>query len=88
MTGYLRHVQNYSIAAAPLTDLLRNNEFALKKARKFPVAWGDKEAESFRLFKQTLMSPTVLAFLDWNSTFIVQTDASFAGTGAVLLQHV
>ena len=34
------------------------------------------------------MSPTVLAFLDWNSTFIVQTDASFAGTGAVLLQHV
>ena len=87
MTGYLRQfIQNYSITAAPLTDLLRNKEFASKKARKFPIAWGDKEAEAFRQLKQTLTSPTVLAFPDWNSTFIVQTDASSAGAGAVLLQ--
>ena len=56
--------------------------------RKFPIAWGDKETEAFRRLKQTLTSPTVLAFPDWNSTFIVQTDASSAGAGAVLLQPV
>ena len=89
MTGYLRQfIQNYSITAAPLTYLLRNKEFASKKVRKFPIAWGDKEAEAFRRLKQTLTSPTVLAFPDWNSTFIVQTDASSAGAGAVLLQPV
>ena len=89
MTGSLRQfIQNYSITAAPLTDLLRNKEFASKKARKFSIAWGDKEAEAFRRLKQTLTSPTVLAFPDWNSTFVVQTDASSAGAGAVLLQPV
>ena len=87
MTGYLRQfIQNYSITAAPLAYLLRNKEFASEKARKFPIAWGDKEAEAFRRLKQTLTSPTVLASPDWNSTFKVQTDASSAGAGAVLLQ--
>ena len=34
MTGYLwQFIRNYSITAAPLTDLLRNKEFASKKAR-------------------------------------------------------
>ena len=89
MTGYLRQfIQNYSITAAPLTNLLKNKEFASKKARKFPIACGDKETEASRRSKQTLTSPTVLAFPDWNSTFIVQTDASSAGAGAVPLQPV
>ena len=89
MTCYLRQfTQNYSITAALLTDLQRNKEFASKIARKFPIAWGDEEAKAFRRLKQTLTSPTILAFPDWNSTFIVQTDASSAGAGAVLLQPV
>ena len=60
MTGYLRQfIQNYSITAAPLTDLLRNKEFASKKACKFPIAWGAEEAGPF---KKSSTSPAVLAF--------------------------
>ena len=52
MSGYLRQfIQNYSIFAAPLTDLLRNKEFASKKGRKFPIAWEAQEAEVFRRLK-------------------------------------
>ena len=40
LKGYLRQlVENYSIIAAPLTNILRNKEFATKRARKFPIPW-------------------------------------------------
>ena len=35
-----------------------------------------------------MTSTAVLAFPDWNNTFVVQTDASSAGAGAVLRQLV
>lgn len=38
MTGYLRNfVEKYSILAAPLTDILRNMQFASKRARKTKI---------------------------------------------------
>ena len=89
MTGYLREfIRNDSITAAPLTNLLKNKGFASKKARKFLVAWGGGEAGAFHSLKKALTSPAVLAFPDWNNTFVVQTDASSVGAGAVLLQPV
>ena len=65
MTGYLRQfIRNYSTTAAPLTDLLNNKEFAYKKTRKFPIAWGGGEAGGFHWLKKALTSPAVLAFPD------------------------
>ena len=38
--------------------------------------------------KNVLTSTAVLAFSDWNDTFMVQTDVRSAGAGAVLMQPV
>ena len=87
--SYLRQfVKKYSIIAAPLTDLLRNKDFASKKARKLPVPWGTPQEESFQNLKQELASPLVLAFPDWNIPYILQTDANTVGADAVLIQSM
>ena len=89
MIGYMRQsIRNYSITAAPLADLLRVKEFASNTACKSPIAWRSREAGDFHLLKKILISPAVLAFSDWNNTFIAQTDASSAGAEAVLMQPV
>ena len=74
MIGYLRQfVRNYSIISVSLNDILRNKEFASKKAHKFPIAWGGEEAGPFHSLKIKLTSPAVLALPDWNNTFVLQT---------------
>lgn len=89
MTGYLRQfVRGYSLISAPLTDLLRNKDFASKRARKLPIPWGDAEQSAFDTLRDELASPTVLAFPDPNNEFELHTDASAVGAGAVLMQKV
>lgn len=89
MTGYLRQfVPLYSVTAAPLTDILRHKEFASKRARKIRIPWGEEEDKAFRLLRESLSSPLVLAFPDMNSTFELHTDASSVGAGATLMQAV
>ena len=89
MIGYMRQsTRNFSITAAALTDLLRIKEFASNKACKTPIAWRSGEARDFHSLKKVIISPAVLAFSDWNNTFIVQTAASSAGAEAVLMQPV
>lgn len=89
MTGYLRQsVPNYSLVDAPLTDLLRNKEYATKRARKIVVPWGDAEEKAFQSLRSTLASPTVLAFPDLENVFELHTDASTVGVGAVLMQTI
>ena len=88
LTGYLRQfVENYSIIASPLTNVLRNKEFATKRARKFHIPWTVEQEGAFASLKKTLASPTVLAFPDWNQPFTLHTDASSIGAGAVLTQN-
>ena len=89
LTGYLRQfVPNYSLTAAPLTDILRNKTFASKQARKLSIPWEAEHDEAFRSLRATLASPSVLAFPDPNRTFELHTDASTIGAGAVLRQPV
>ena len=87
MTGYLRQfVRNYSLISAPLSNILRNKGFASRRARKFPIPWGDEEENAFQALRAALASPTVLAFPDPNKPFELHTDASVVGAGAVLMQ--
>lgn len=89
MIGYLRQfVPNYSIVAAPLTDILRTKEYASKRARKLVIAWGVDGERAFQSLRTSLASPTVLDFPDLENTFELHTDASEIGVGAVLMQTI
>ncbi|GBG79829.1 hypothetical protein CBR_g30093 [Chara braunii] len=79
MTGYYRtFMKNYSIVAAPLTDLTRLDT---------PWEWTDKCEAAFRHLKHALMHYEVLKLPDPDKPFIVTTDASQYGIGTVLAQQ-
>jgi transposase InsO family protein len=88
---YRRFVKNFSRLAKPLTDLLGGSP-TKKKGRKprkveIPVwKWGQPQEEAFNNLRKCLTSPPVLAYPDHEESFILHTDASRDGLGAVLCQ--
>ncbi|GBG75313.1 hypothetical protein CBR_g19945 [Chara braunii] len=79
MTGYYRtFVKNYSIVAAPFTDLTGLDT---------PWEWTDECEVAFRHLKHALTHYEVLKLPDPDKPFIVTTDASQYGIGAVLAQQ-
>ena len=79
MGYYQRLIPQYATLAAPLYDLTR-------KSLPDQVKWTDKAEEAFGLLRQALCSDSVLITPDFSLPFIVQTDASGVGVGAVLSQ--
>ncbi|GBG91571.1 hypothetical protein CBR_g52605 [Chara braunii] len=76
-TGYYRtFVKNYSIVAAPLTNLTH-----------LDTPWADECEAAFRHLKHALTHYKVLKLPDPDKPFIVTTDASQYGIGAVLAQQ-
>ena len=76
---YRKFIPNYSSVAAPLSDLT-------KKSQPNQVNWTIECTTAFEELKQALCSSPVLVSPDWNKQFILQTDASERGVGAVLCQ--
>ena len=80
LTGYYRKfINNYSSLAAPLFDLTRKDI-----PNKIP--WSDSCDRAFNTLKQILCSNPVLRTPDFSKPFILQTDASNRGVGAILSQ--
>lgn len=75
---YRRFVANFSTTIAPLTALLG-------KHKKWH--WSEECEKSFRTIKNALASAPVLTCPDFTRPFMVQTDASAYGIGAVLSQE-
>lgn len=73
-----RFVANFATISQPLTELL-------KKVRHWKL--GDDHEQAFRTLKRKLTEAPVLACPDFAKTFILQTDASDFGLGAVLTQE-
>ena len=76
---YRKFIPDYATLAAPLTDLTR-------KTKPNQVAWTPECAAAFDQLKDSLCASPVLKSPDWNKPFILQTDASDRGVGAVLSQ--
>ncbi|XP_073132173.1 uncharacterized protein [Henckelia pumila] len=74
---YRRFIQDFSKIALPLTSLTR-------KGVKF--VWSDQCEKSFAELKERLMSALVLEIPEGTGHFVVYTDASKSGLGAVLMQ--
>jgi len=80
LTGYYRKfIPDYAKNAAPLTDLTRKN-------KPNQVLWIAECDMAFQESKSILCSSPVLASPDFTRSFILQTDASERGVGAVLSQ--
>jgi len=86
---YRRFIKDYAKIAQPLNSLLEGHSPSTKSKRKTPISWswGDAQQVSFDTLKSKLTSPPVLAFADYTKPFILHTDASGTGLGAVLLQQ-
>lgn len=80
MVGFYRSfVPNFSTIAVPLTDLT-------KKGAPNKVVWGELQELAFLSLKKALCSFPVLKLPEIEKPFVLQTDASSVGLGAVLLQ--
>ena len=74
-----RFVKNYATIASPLHKLT-------ERGRQFHYT--SKCAAAFASLKQKLINAPILAFPDFTQPFLVDTDASHSGIGAVLSQIV
>ena len=81
ITGYYRRfIPNYAAVAQPLTELT-------KKCAPTQVIWTVQCEAAFQELKRLLCSAPILSSPDFDKPFILQTDASEYGVGAVLSQR-
>ena len=94
LASYFRKfVKDFSKIAGPLHDvvtkkLAQNKEKGKKKSCEIDpdVDWSDREEKAFVLLKKKLTEAPMLVFADFEKPFILETDASFEGLGAILSQ--
>ena len=80
LSGYYRKfILDYRAMALPLTDLT-------KKQMPNRIVWTSECNNAFTALKQCLCSSPILCSPDFSRPFLLQTDASDCGIGAVLSQ--
>ena len=91
---YRRFVKGYAKIAGPLHNLV-NSLSPGRKGQKHPQrkrlvsveeSWGPEHQAAFQELKDRLTGAEVLAFADFAKPFILETDASHEGLGAILSQ--
>ena len=84
-TGYFHHfIKGYARIAKPLNDLLQGENSKLKS---HPVGLPPDALVAFQELKMKCLTAPVLAFANFKKPFLLETDASIEGLGAVLSQE-
>lgn len=71
---YRRFIKGFGSICRPLHDLLKKDNFG----------WNEECTASFEKLKKSSISAPVLVMPDYSKLFVVETDASGQGIGAVL----
>jgi hypothetical protein len=72
---YRKFIKDFSRIARPMLTLLKKDE---------PFLWGNKQQVAFDQLKEMLVKAPILSYPDFNRPFIIYTDISGIGLGAVL----
>lgn len=82
LSGYYRKfIPHYATIASPLTDMVKKN-------KPNQLQWEEPQQRAFHTLKYSLSTSPVLRLPDVEEEFILRTDASNVGLGAVVLQEV
>ena len=98
---YRRYVKDFSRIAKPIYDLVKTPSQPLKdvqrdKSRKshnsqlpakHPVEWTDSHQSALNILIDSITNAPVMAYPDFEKPFVLHTDASKDGLGAVLYQN-
>jgi hypothetical protein len=76
---FRRFILGFAAIAQPLTDLTKAD---------VPFVWSPTCQNAFDTLRSKLMTAPVLAHPNWTQPFTLATDASYAGLGACLTQHI
>ena len=77
---YAKFIHKYSDISGPLSDLLRKNV-------KEHFVWNEKQINSFENLKISLCRNPILKLPDTKLPYVVRSDGSSVGLGAVLIQY-
>ncbi|CAF2043665.1 unnamed protein product [Rotaria magnacalcarata] len=86
LTGYYRKfIKNYATITEPLLVLLRSSQKSKRSTNH--ITWSDQCHHAFNQLKIALTQAPLLQAPNFNEPFILETDASDYGLGAILTQE-
>ena len=80
---YRRFIKNFSKIAKPIREVITGLE---NQSKKTFVEWTEAANYAFKHLKELCVSTPILAYPDYQLPFVLHTDSSSEGLGAVLYQ--
>jgi len=84
---YRRFVQGFARIAAPLSDLLKEDDIELHTKKNRPIVWNALCDSAFQRLKDALTSESILIQVAVREPFTIETDASEWAIGCALMQN-